>query len=353
MGKSNRWRCVLVTLALLPGGGEAGAQLFGLPYPRPTYRTAPRHRATVRPLPAAVPEIPMPQPRPHFASDPPPAAPPTAAKIEGEHAPQPGSPDAVPQPSTKPETATPPAASANTPPLPPEKPAELATPPVAKPTAGAPQTEGPGVAPSGATNAFTPRQPETDAGCLDRLKAAKVAFEPIAIGPQPDARCTVVQPVKLTGATLGDGGSVAFPDRPTIACTTAETFAAYVHDLLSPLAKGSFGTALTTVWTGPGLECRSRDNIVGAKLSAHGQGLAVDIAQIRLADGRTIEVGSPKDAVADAFETAARAGACGYFPHRARPGIGLLPPHPLALRPAGARPRRRQQILQIASRSGP
>ncbi len=90
-------------------------------------------------------------------------------------------------------------------------------------------------------------------------------------------------------------------------------FSLYVRDLLSPLAKGTYNASLSAVWTGPGFECRSRDHIFGAKLSAHGQGLAVDIAQLKLADGRLIAVGDPKTDSDTAFETAARAGGCGYF----------------------------------------
>ena len=168
-----------------------------------------------------------------------------------------------------------------------------------------------------------PRQPATDDGCLERLRKRQTVAEPIDIGKQPDSRCTVVQPVRLSSLSLPEGGTIAFPDRPIIACTTADTFTVYVRDLLAPLVKGSFGTTLTSVWTGPGLECRSRDHVFGAKLSAHGQGLAVDIAQLKLADGRIIEVGMPKSDADGAFETAARAGACGFFHTVLGPGSDI------------------------------
>ena len=296
-------------------GGTADAQPFGFLFggqPHPYRRTR-----TVRGRPASAPAaVPLPVPRPHFASDPARSAPDSVA----------GAPSAVPAPSSEPpkpdEAAIPPPVGETTappsnapppnPPMPVPKPADLVAPPPGPGVSpGAAPT--PPVAPSGATNAFNPRQPTEDAACFDRLKAAQANFEPVSLAPQPDPRCTVVQPVRLTGLTLPDGGTVAFPDHPTIACTTADTFSTYVHQMLAPLAKGSFGSALTTVWTGPGLECRSRDHIFGAKLSAHGQGLAVDIAQIKLADGRSIEVGTPKTEVDTAFETAARAGGCGYF----------------------------------------
>lgn len=194
-------------------------------------------------------------------------------------------------------------------PLPPPKPSGIGAPPAV-----------PSVAPSGATTAFTPRQPPQDLDCPNRLKAGAVAAEPATIGPQPDPRCTVVQPVRLTGLTLGNGAKVDFPDKPTIACTTADVFTRYVRDLLVPLASGTFASPLSAVWTGPGLDCRSRDHIFGAKLSAHGQGLAIDIAQMKLADGRLIAVGNSSSPIELGFETAARAAGCGYFHTALGPG---------------------------------
>lgn len=167
--------------------------------------------------------------------------------------------------------------------------------------------------PSGAANDGALRQPADDPACPAHLKAIGVEAEPITLGPQPDGRCIVVEPVRLTGAKLADGTHVEFPDHPTLACVTAETFVRYVGQMLSPLAKGTYGAPVSSVWTGPGLECRSRDHIFGAKLSEHGLGLAIDIAQLKLSNDKTIAVGSPATPADDAFEAAARAAGCGYF----------------------------------------
>ena len=261
-------------------------------------------------------EAPVPVPRPHFATDQPtPAvADPSKTATSGSPAYPPrsevSSPDAQTEPSA---TSLPPTSEAASAPTPPPRPSELAQPGTSATNRNPPDSTSKAVAPSGATTAFTPRQPAIDDGCLDRLKKRQAISEPIDIGKQPDDRCTVVQPVRLSSFSLPEGGTVTFPDRPIIACTTADTFTAYVRDLLAPLAKGSFGMTLTSIWTGPGLECRSRDHIFGAKLSAHGQGLAVDIAQLKLSDGRMIEVGTPRSDADVAFEVAARAGGCGYF----------------------------------------
>ncbi len=181
--------------------------------------------------------------------------------------------------------------------------------PAAVPSSSAPE----------ATSPVTGPAPDV-VSCTSRLKASNVEVENTPVAPQPDPRCSVVDAVHLAALRLADGSVVTFPDKPTIACATASIFSAFVRDLLAPLAKGTYGSSVETVWTGPGLECRTRDHIPGAKLSAHGQGLAVDIAQLRLRDGHTIEVGRPASEADRAFETAALAGGCGYFHTALGPG---------------------------------
>jgi hypothetical protein len=289
----------------------AGFYIGGVYYresPEPRQR---RHQAD----PAPVAAIPLPVPRPHFPGD--------ATPAREAQAPEPASKPAPPAAASQASPETPPASGpkAEVPPMPPQKPAILETPSdhgAAAPTgqaapAPAVSPEKPAVAGSGASNAFAPRSPDADPDCPTRLAARHVEAEPIAIGPQPDERCTVVQPVRLGALVLADGTKVDFPDKPTIACTTADVFSSYVRDLLVPLSRGTFASPVAAVWTGPGLECRARDHIFGAKLSAHGQGLAIDIAQLKLADGRVIAVGEPKSETDSAFETASRAAGCGYF----------------------------------------
>ena len=285
-----------------PGDVEPPAEIASVPEPPPS-GTQPEAE------PGAASTPPMPPERPAQVDLQPPAPPPAAAPIgkpvEGSGATPAGPTDIAKSAPLAANARSISSGAAPTPPMPPAKPADLGTP------TGIPASSA--VAPSGATTAFDPREPALDPGCADRLAARGVLVEATTLPPQPDARCTVVQPMHLVSAKLEDGATVSFPDKPTIACTTADAFSAYVHDLLAPLARGTWGVGLTSVWTGPGLECRSRDHIFGAKLSAHGQGLAVDIAQLKLGDGRLVAVGEPKTDTERDFETAARAGGCGYF----------------------------------------
>lgn len=320
--------CLLAAFGASPpisGAAQSFSFLFG----------GPRHR--VHPTRASNPvDVPMPVPRPHFVTDVPTPATkdiPGTKDLRETPQSQAGSPLSAPKSQPPPVSMS----SGSGAPLPPPKPTDLSEPPESentkteppKATASTPPgvasvpapsakpnadvAQKPSVSPVGASQAFTPRAPADDPACPGLLVARHLSAERVAIGPQPDARCTVVEPVKLTNLTLVDGTVVEFPDHPTIACITADAFSLYVRDLLVPLARGTFGSPVVTVWTGPGLECRSRDHIFGAKLSAHGQGLAIDIAQIKLADGRMIAVGEPKTDTDTGFETAARAAACGYF----------------------------------------
>ncbi|MCW6508555.1 extensin family protein [Lichenifustis flavocetrariae] len=156
--------------------------------------------------------------------------------------------------------------------------------------------------------------------CQAQLKAAGVIFEPTGVGPQPEPLCVVADAVKLTGLDPASGLPIDFPDRPTLACATALVFTDYLRTLLVPLTRGVFGTAVTAIGTGPGFECRTRDHIPGAKISAHGQGLAVDIADLAFANGRHLAIGNPKDETERDFDRAARAGGCGFFHTALGPG---------------------------------
>ena len=297
----------LVLASLTSFSMAAAAQSFGFPFAPPasnrvrTLRHRPARTATAAPLPV---------PRPRFPED-------ATAKASSVSA-TPSAPPAISQPPAAPSAAPPTSDAVRSEPRGAKN--NVVTKGDVAPNNPLGDPSKPAVAPSGADATFNPRQPAADDACPGRLTTGHVTAEPITIGPQPDTRCTVVQPVRLSELTLTDGVKVAFPDHPTIACQTADTFARYVRELLVPLAKGSYGAPVAAVWTGPGLECRARDHVRGAKLSAHGQGLAIDIARLKLADGREIDVGDPRTATDQGFETAARAAACGYFHTTLGPG---------------------------------
>ena len=220
------------------------------------------------------------------------------------------------------------------PPLPPPRPAmperPFQGPPIPRPAA---PVQGPPIPKATAPPAVTSAR-----ACLARLAAAGLNAAVAPPPPAEDPNCTITDPVRLDGFS-GAAGSIALPDRPIVGCATAEVFAAFVTDLLVPLSRGTFGQPPVSIGTGPGFECRPRNGVRGAKLSVHGQGLALDIAQLRLADASTYTVGSPRDERDRRFDRAVRAAACGYFHTVLGPGADEAHAHHwhMDLEPRGAR----------------
>jgi hypothetical protein len=156
--------------------------------------------------------------------------------------------------------------------------------------------------------------------CSASLAAAGVVLHPAPIAPQSDPGCGMAEPVALHALTMPDGARIELPDRPTLDCAAAATFADFVKEALAPLVEGDFNVAIAAISTGPGFDCRTRDHLAGAKLSAHARGLAIDVASIKFADGRLYRIGEALDDKGRAFDRAARAAACGYFHTALGPG---------------------------------
>ena len=184
--------------------------------------------------------------------------------------------------------------------------------PVPRPADPAPPVAAPGPA-------VTPVLPPASDDCFSRLAAAGAQFERVAAPPAADAACIVVAPLRLTRLQSPDG-PVEVPDHPLLACATAETFAEFTGEFFAPLAKGVYGERLLALGTGPGYDCRPRNHVAGAKTSAHGSGLAIDIAEFRLSAGPQHVVGEFSLSRDKAFDRAVRAGACGYFHTALGPG---------------------------------
>ncbi|MGO9674777.1 MAG: extensin family protein [Methylocella sp.] len=170
----------------------------------------------------------------------------------------------------------------------------------------------------------SPQTPEAtgaaEPDCLASLLAKGAVFKPAKIEAPPDPRCVVAQPVTVESLVAPGGRRIDLPDRPTVDCVAATTFASFIAEALAPLAKGSFDASIASIRTGPGFDCRTRDHVSGGKLSEHAKGLAIDIASIAFANGRVYLVGAMADDAERAFDHAARAAACGYFHTALGPG---------------------------------
>jgi hypothetical protein len=71
------------------------------------------------------------------------------------------------------------------------------------------------------------------------------------------------------------------------------------------------GSPLTTIANLASFDCRGRNRIVGAKLSEHGKGNALDIRALKLADGKVVELTDPQ--VPKDFRDGLRQSVCARF----------------------------------------
>ena len=117
-----------------------------------------------------------------------------------------------------------------------------------------------------------------------------------------------------------EGGVVSLPDRPLVGCEFALALADYVRLIVAPLGQAMLHAKVAAIETGPGYTCRTQDRIAGAKISAHGHGLAVDFVAIALADKRRVLIERQTGANEASFVRAARTAACGWFTTVLGPG---------------------------------
>jgi len=151
--------------------------------------------------------------------------------------------------------------------------------------------------------------------CRKRLEEiAEIAPMPRLIGP---GACGGGDMVQLDAVRLTDGGTVALNPKPLIRCEMAESLASFIRDDAAPrVAKA--GAALKRVETYDDFECRGRNRVVGAKLSEHGKGNAVDVRAFVLADNKAITLTDPT--VAKNLREDIRTAACARFTTVLGPG---------------------------------
>jgi hypothetical protein len=121
--------------------------------------------------------------------------------------------------------------------------------------------------------------------CGERL-ARMAQYIPIASPPGAGA-CGAVDLVRLDAIRLDGGGAVAVEPAAVVRCAMAEAVARLVREEIAPAVAG-LGARASGISTLGSYECRTRNNLAGARPSEHGRGNALDIGAITLADGRTV-----------------------------------------------------------------
>jgi hypothetical protein len=157
---------------------------------------------------------------------------------------------------------------------------------------------------------------------LAQLKAAGFDVEATDHPSTPNELCRIEVPVRLKAVPVRSraGAMVRLGDQPILACRFADRFGHWLGDLVAPLVAGSLNTELKSVRTGPGFECRNRNRATTGKLSAHAEGLAIDIAGFELANGSTLRIQPESDVPPNPALVALRTAACGWFTTILGPG---------------------------------
>jgi hypothetical protein len=205
------------------------------------------------------------------------------------------------------------AAAQSLPPLPPPRPIETpspATPPALRPQAPpAPMVD-------------APQAPPAADDCLAGLRAAGFEIEPAEPPQVSNELCRIEAPVRLKAVPVPTKPEtvVRIANQPILTCRFASSFGHWIGDLVAPLVAGIKGSDLKAVQTGPGFECRNRNRAATGKLSAHAQGLAIDIASFELANGTTVRIKPEPDIAPDPALAALRTAACGWFTTILGPG---------------------------------
>lgn len=151
--------------------------------------------------------------------------------------------------------------------------------------------------------------------CRKRLEEiAEIEAMPRLIGP---GACGGGDMVQLQAVRLKEGGPVALNPKPLIRCEMAEQLASFIRDDAAPRVAKT-GAALARVETYDDFECRGRNRVLGAKLSEHGKGNAVDVRAFVLADNKAVTLTDPT--VSKDLREDIRAAACARFTTVLGPG---------------------------------
>ena len=133
--------------------------------------------------------------------------------------------------------------------------------------------------------------------------------------------CGISYPFRLTALA---GGSVGLSNKLTLGCPIIPEIDGWVNATVQPAAELYFGQEVAEIRAGT-YSCRGRNNRVGAKLSEHSFGNAIDIMSFKLADGRVISVEKGWKGAADEQEFLREAfvGACRHFTTVLAPGSDI------------------------------
>lgn len=126
------------------------------------------------------------------------------------------------------------------------------------------------------------------------------------------SHCGALHPYKVAAASYG---TVSFKPPAIMRCPMVPVVDRWVSQVVQPAAQRHYRQPVVGLKVISSYSCRPMNNVHGARLSEHGYANALDVAQFKLADGRSVSVLKGwRGAAADrAFLRQIHRGACGMF----------------------------------------
>lgn len=157
-------------------------------------------------------------------------------------------------------------------------------------------------------------------GVVEKAMARKRKRLRGAVCGDPDIQGEVIGRVsgKIAGCGVDNAvrvrsvAGITLSQQAVMDCGTATALKTWINTGAKP-AVGSKGGGLSGLKVAAHYACRTRNNKVGAKISEHGKGRAIDISGLTLVDGRTITVLEGWNGSNSKVMRRAHKAACGPF----------------------------------------
>jgi hypothetical protein len=190
----------------------------------------------------------------------------------------------------------------------------------------------------GSTRARLAYATRDNASCTAWLAAAGIGFRPVADHVQGET-CQVIG-AGLLQDSGGQADARLSPARPMMACPLAAAVAVWRRQSVEPAAREILGAEVRQIDHLGVYACRSVNGMAGARPSAHARAEAIDIAGLRLGNGRRVTVA--RDWTADTpdarFLRRIRDDACRVFGMALSPDYNALHADHLHLEVGGGGP---------------
>ena len=172
------------------------------------------------------------------------------------------------------------------------------------------------LAPAPPPDASRSEEPAPPSACRLRLTpdlATAPSLPPLS-GP---GECSVDDVVRLEAVLLPDKTRIAVMPPAIVRCAFAEAVVHWVREDVAPSVR-ALGAPLRSIDNFASYDCRGRNRVVGAKLSEHGKGNALDMRSFKLANGSVVELTDPQ--VSKDYRLGLRRDSCARFTTVLGPG---------------------------------